>query len=234
MSAWAAIAWLWLHLTAISLLSGVGMVGLMWMLGAPPTVAKLHMGPGLFSFRLFGVRWSFGPLTFGTSLAFTPEDEPEGLRPNPYLSLSFPRRLVAVSSSVLLMLLIAVVCLSPLRALESWLSGFGQMVNVFRASERVEAFLALRPLGFRATLGVLAAKLAALNMLPIPPLSGYLLLREVVGRLRKQAPSEMGSMPIWGFVLTLALWVGWGWGVFHGMRVHGAKYAAAIEAAHRE
>jgi hypothetical protein len=226
MSAWAAIAWLWLLVTSISLTCGLGMVGLCWALGAPPRAARFHVGPSLIAFRLFGVLWSFGPLTFGTSLAFTPEGVPEDSPENPYLRLSFPRRLLALSSSVLGMLLIAGLCLGPQRALAEVLSGFGQVVNVLRAGARVHAFLALWPEGFRLSLGVLAAKLAALNLLPLPPLAGYMLLREVARRLRKRPEAHATSTPVWSFVLLLVLWGGWGWGLYQGLRAQSPKSPA--------
>jgi membrane-associated protease RseP (regulator of RpoE activity) len=224
MNAWAAIAWLWLLFAALSLLSGLGMVALCWALGARPRVVRFHIGPTLLSFRLLGVRWCLGPLPLGTGVAFTQEGEPEDpADPNPYLQLSFPRRLLVISGSVLGLLLIAGVCLSPGQALASVLSGFGQLVNVFQAPERVHAFLALRPEGFRLSLGVLAAKMAALNLLPIPPLAGYVLLREAVRKLRSRPPEDSSALPIWGFVLLLVLWGAWGWGVYKGLRAQSAK-----------
>ncbi|WP_224363027.1 hypothetical protein [Hyalangium versicolor] len=226
MSAWAGIAWLWLHMAAICLLTGLGMVSLLWALGVRPTVVKFHQGPSLFSFRLLGMRWSFGPLPSGNSVSFTPDGAPEETEENPFLRLSFPRRLLAISAGVLGMLLIAVVCLSPARALQSCLSGFEQLVNVPRAAERVEAFLSLRPLGFRTSLGVMAAKLVALNLLPLPPLAGYMLLREVVGKLRGQRPQGMPPLPVWGFVIYMVLWTGWVWGAYKGLRLHEARTVA--------
>ncbi len=228
-----AIAWLWLHATSITLLTGLGMAALCWALGARPTVVRFHVGPTLFAFKLFGARWSLGPLTMGTSLSFNADDEPEGSVPPAWQRLAFPQRLVLISSSVLILLLFACICLGPARALGSMLSGFEQVVNVLRAPERVEAFLSLRPLGVRTTLGVFAAKLAAFNLLPLPPLAGFVLLREVVRTLRKQPPAETTSLPIWGFVLLLVLWGGWAWGGIKGVWNHGAKYEAT-EATRRQ
>jgi hypothetical protein len=62
MSAWVALGWLWLLLTLISLVTGLFMAGACVVAGVRPVVVRFHVGPGLLSFRVAGVRWSLGPL----------------------------------------------------------------------------------------------------------------------------------------------------------------------------
>lgn len=173
MSPWVALAWLWLLLTAINLVSGMMMALVSWGVGAHPEEVRFHQGPSLWAFRFRGVRWSFGPMSFGASVSFERSDSRElEDEDNPFPRLSFPRRLIVSAVGCYGMLPLALVCLLPSRGLAEIASGFEQVVNVFSARQRVVAFFTLlRMEGFWTALGVLSAKLAALNLLPLPPLS---------------------------------------------------------------
>ena len=218
MSAWVALGWLWLLLTLVNLVTGLFMAAACVAAGVRPTVVRFHVGPGLLSFRVAGVRWSFGPLSFGTGITFTPEGQPEDEAHNPYLRLRLGRRLVVIASAALGMLLVAGVCLGPGRALRDFGAGFEQVLNVPLAPERVRAFFALlQSEGFWTAMGVLATKLAVFNLLPLPPMPGFLLLREGLNGLRGKKPSDASSLLIWGLLPTLALTVSWIWGVYQGL-----------------
>lgn len=219
MAPWmTTLAWLWLLATVISLVSGVTMALVSWGVGASLSEVRFHLGPPLFFLRIRGVKWSFGFLNIGASVTY----EALGIRRdgsdnNSFLQLPLPLRLIAHTGTVAGMLLLAVVCLSPARGLAAFTSGFEQVVNVFLARERVGAFLALlRTEGFLPALGVLSAKLAAFNLLPIPPLTGYLMLRELwQGIFKPQIRSD--AVPAWGVLLVLLLLLGWGYGLYEGV-----------------
>lgn len=218
MAPWMALAWLWLLATVISLVSGVTMALVCWGVGASLSEIRFHLGPPLLTFRIRGVKWSFGFLNIGASVTF----EPLGIRRdgsdnNSFLQLPLPLRLIAHTGTVAGMLLLAVACLSPSRALASFTSGFEQVVNVMLARERVTAFFALlRTEGFVPALGVLAAKLAALNLLPVPPLTGYMMLRELWQWMFKPR-IRSDAVPAWGILLVLMLLAGWGFGLYEGL-----------------
>ncbi|WNG60476.1 hypothetical protein F0U59_41565 [Archangium gephyra] len=180
MEPWMALAWLWLMATVISLVSGVVMALVCWSVGASLSELRFHVGPPLLSFRIRGVKWSFGFLNFGASVTFEPLGiRRDGTDNNSFLQLPLFLRLIVHTSTIAGMLLLAVACLSPARGLAAFTSGFEQVVNVLLAQQRVVAFFALlRTEGFWPALGVLSAKLAALNLLPLPPLTGYMMLRE--------------------------------------------------------
>ncbi|MCY1081165.1 site-2 protease family protein [Archangium lansingense] len=218
MSPWMALAWLWLLMTVISLVSGVVMALVCWGVGASLSEVRFHLGPPLLTVRLRGVKWSFGFINTGASVTFEPLGiRRDGTDDNSFLRLALPLRLIALASTVAGMLLLAVACLSPERGLAAFTSGFEQVVNVFLARERVVSFFALlRTEGFVPALGVLSAKLAALNLLPLPPLTGYMLLRELwLAVLRPQIRSN--SVPAWGMTLVLMLFLGWGYGLYEGL-----------------
>lgn len=218
MAPWMALAWLWLLATVISLVSGVVMALVCWGVGASLSEVRFHVGPPLLSFRIRGVKWSLGFLNFAASVTF----EPLGIRRdgsdnNSFLQLPLLLRLIVHASTVAGMLLLAVACLSPARGLAAFTSGFEQVVNVMLARERVVAFLALlRTEGFVPALGVLSAKLAALNLLPLPPLTGYLMLRELwQGIFKARTPNE--GIPAWGILVVLLLFLSWGYGLYEGL-----------------
>jgi peptidase M50-like protein len=218
MAPWMALAWLWLLATVISLVSGVTMALVCWGVGASLSEVRFHVGPPLLSFRIRGVKWSFGFLNLGASVTF----EPLGIRRdgsdnNSFLQLPLILRLIVHTSTVAGMLLLAVACLSPARGLAEFTSGFEQVLNVLLARERVVAFFALlRTEGFVPALGMLSAKLAALNLLPLPPLTGYLMLRELWrGIFTPRTRSD--AVPAWGTLLVLMLLLGWGYGLYEGL-----------------
>jgi membrane-associated protease RseP (regulator of RpoE activity) len=133
--------------------------------------------------------------------------------------LPFARRLLVVPSAAVGMLLVAGICLGPERALRDFGAGFEQALNVPLAPGRVRAFFALlQAEGFWMAMGVLATKLAVFNLLPLPPMSGFLLLSEGINRLRGKKPSEASSLFLWGLLPTLALTASWIWGVYEGLR----------------
>ena len=182
------------------------MVLLVWgVLGVRPREVRFHTGPSLFAFHWREVRWSFGPLP-GNRMDFEPERvDPEGVETNGYTRLPLPHRLLAVVSTFLGMLLLALICLSPSRGLVSILSGFAQMLNVFDAYAHVLGFfLCLKTEGFWVALGVLAAKFTALNLLPVPPLPGYQLGFEF-WRPRHVSSWVLGV----GWGLMFLLWLVW-------------------------
>lgn len=218
MEPWMALAWLWLMATVISLVSGVVMALVCWGVGASLSELRFHVGPPLLSFRIRGVKWSFGFLNFGASVTFEPLGiRRDGTDNNSFLQLPLILRLIVHTSTIAGMLLLAVACLSPARGLAAFTSGFEQVVNVLLAQQRVVAFFALlRTEGFWPALGVLSAKLAALNLLPLPPLTGYMMLREFWrGLFRSRTGNE--GVPAWGMVLVLLLFLGWGHGLYAGL-----------------
>lgn len=218
MSPWIALAWLWLLFTVISFVSGMVMALVSRGVGASLAEVRFHVGPPLLTLRLLGIKWSFGLLNFGASVTF----EALGLRrdgtdDNSFLRLSLPLRLIAHTGTLLGMFLPALVCLSPERALAELSSGFEQVVNVLLARDRVVAFFALlRTAGFGTALGVLSAKLTALNLLPVPSLTGYLILRELWQGVSKPQ-IRTGALPLWGVTLVLMLLLGWGYGLYEGL-----------------
>lgn len=218
MSSWVALAWLWLLLTVITLVSGLVMALVSWGVGAHPVEIRFHQGPSLWAFRFRGIRWSFGPLTFGTSASFKRSDS-RGLddEENPFPGLSFPRRLILSAVGCYGAILLALVFLLPSRGLAEIGSGFEQVVNVFSARQRVVAFFTLlQAEGFWTALGVLSAKAAALNLLPFPAMSGFNLLREVWGSMGEpRKPSE--RFMSWSFTVMILLWGGWAFGLFLGL-----------------
>jgi hypothetical protein len=218
MSPWMALAWLWLLMTVISLASGVMMALVCWSVGASLSEVRFHLGPPLLTLRLLGVKWSFGFLNTGANVVFEPLGiRRDGTDDNSFLRLALPLRLIALASTVAGMLLLAVGCLSPERGLAAFTSGFEQVVNILLARERVAAFFALlRTEGFWPALGMLSAKLAALNLLPLPPLTGYMLLRELwQGIFTPRTRNE--GVPTWGITLVLLLLLGWGYGLYEGI-----------------
>lgn len=227
MSPWMALAWLWLLMAVITLSSGLVMAFVTWGVGARPEEIRFHLGPSVFAFRALGIRWSFSPLAFGTSMSFTPpgSSETPGMDvDNAFTRLSLPRRLIAVASTFLGMILLALVCLPPSRGLAEMASGFEQSVNIVLAPERVIAFFALLGTeGFWPALGVLSAKLAALNLLPLPPLSGFMLLREVWVSLTRSR-TQSNRLSSWSVTVMLMLYAGWAFGLYEGLsslRAHG-------------
>lgn len=206
-------------LALLNLVMGLFMAVACGAAGARPTVVRFHVGPAQLSFRLAGIRWSFGLLSTGTSISFTPEGQPEDEALSPYVKLPRARRLLVIPSGVLGMLLVAGGCLGPERALLAFGSGFEQALNVPLAPERVRAFFALlQAEGFWTAMGVLASKLAVFNLLPIPPMAGYMLLREGVSALRGRKSLEAPALMVVGLLAMLVLTVSWVWGLYQGLR----------------
>jgi membrane-associated protease RseP (regulator of RpoE activity) len=223
MSPWMALAWLLLLVNLLTLVMTVFMVSASRAMGAPPDEVRIGMGPRLLSRRFLGAQWIIRAIPNGVSLLHKPLGAEESeVEDNALTRLSPPRRMLVTASASTGLLLLALVCLPPARALEAFTSGFEHMVNLVRAPERVAAFFTLLETeGFRSALGVLAVKFAAYNLLPIPLFSGFALLRDLwlwLSRRQRVSPRVTGGSNIFGLVVALVLSAGWAHGLYRGLR----------------
>ncbi|ABF86698.1 hypothetical protein MXAN_5067 [Myxococcus xanthus DK 1622] len=197
------LLWLWMLFFAVNALWALAQTAVASTLGARPVSVVLGYGPTLLSARLGSILWAFRPLALGSAVSF---DEPVEGAPakSRLLQLSPPLHAAVILLPWAVQVAIAMACLGSTEALRQFVSGFAVPFEPSLLPGRVERFLALlRDGDLLRAWGLMSAKLAALNLLPLPALAGgtFLLLP-----WRKGYPVWAGLLGILG-LLAAVPWV---------------------------
>jgi len=197
------LVWLWVLFFAVNALWALAQAAVASSLGARPVSVVLGYGPTLRSARLGGILWAFRPLALGSAVSF---DEPVEGAParSRLLQLSPPLHAAVILLPWAVQVAIAMACLGTSEALRHFVSGFAIPFEPSLLPGRVERFVALlRDGDLLRAWGLMSAKLAALNLLPLPALAGgtFLLLP-----WRKGYPVWAGLLGILG-LLAAVPWV---------------------------
>ena len=174
----APFLWLWMLFFAINVLWALAQAAVASTLGARPVLVDLGIGPILLTGRLGGIVWSFRPIAVASAVGFTEEAEDAPKR-NRLQQLSLPMHGAVILLPWVTQVFIAMACLGATEALHQFVHGFTLPFEFSALPRRIETLVALLRNGelLRAW-GLMSAKLAALNLLPLPILAGgqFLLL----------------------------------------------------------
>jgi hypothetical protein len=168
-------------------------------LGGRATAAQIGV-PRVFRFKLAGVDVQLGLLPVVSSVTLLgrgPADTYDG--PGSFRRLGLARRLAILLGPWIIALAVAVACLTPARAFASFANAFPQLLFVLDPTPLVRGFLAvLRDEPWSITAGVLFAKLAAMNLLPLSTLAGGAALHEIALTLRpREKPEDEAPSALW-------------------------------------
>lgn len=174
----APFLWLWMLFFAINVLWALAQAAVASTLGARPVLVDLGIGPILLTGRLGGIVWSFRPIAVASAVGFTEEAEDAPKR-NRLQQLSLPMHGAVILLPWVTQVFIAMACLGATEGLHQFVHGFTLPFELSALPRRIETLVALLRNGelLRAW-GLMSAKLAALNLLPLPILAGgqFLLL----------------------------------------------------------
>jgi hypothetical protein len=153
------------------------------LLGANAEAARLGFGPRLFAFSIGGTKVEVSAVPLVAWVALEGMADAEG-PPVGFRAMHPLRRVAVVLGSWVLPALVAVLLIGPGRAAHHLVVALPQEVRVLVYPEP-DAWAALwkayLALSFPAALGVFLARLIAINLLPLPALSGGLALRPLIG-----------------------------------------------------
>jgi hypothetical protein len=167
----------------------------------------IHIGvPRVFRFKLAGSDIELGIVPIVASVTLLgrgPADTYDG--PGSFRHLGLARRLAILLGPWLLTLLIAVLCLAPARAFTSFANAFPQILFVLDPTPLVRGFLrVLRTEPWFITVGVLCAKLTAMNLLPLSALAGGAALEEIAATFKPPAkPGDEAPRALWPILSML-------------------------------
>jgi membrane-associated protease RseP (regulator of RpoE activity) len=125
------------------------------------------------------------------------------------------RRILIVAAGTLAVLAVASACLGPRAGIRSVGHGFRQVVRGGLAPEAIGAPLVrsmlhvIRTRPWRTGLGTIAAKMAALNLLPLLPLDGGQILWNLVQWRRRVSDRITFGVTYVGLLASLILCCGW-------------------------
>jgi membrane-associated protease RseP (regulator of RpoE activity) len=198
-----------------------------WRLGATVEEVSLFFSPVLIRFRYRGVDYRVGAIPMGGSVRFKGDrDEPKGpeeilfaadMEPPGFHELHPLRRVAIAAAGCAALVVVGALCLGPWASVRSLGRGFVQLIPfapwapawVPGGRQLAARFLALiRDGPFRIALGVLAAKMAAINLLPLPPLNGGAIILTLVG-WRKRLPEKAEIAATYVGLLALLILVGY-------------------------
>jgi membrane-associated protease RseP (regulator of RpoE activity) len=199
-----------------------------WWVGATVEEVSFFFGPTLFRFLYRGVSYRLGAVPVGGFVKFKAEREKNkdseqilfaaDMEPPGFHDLHPLKQTLIAASGCAALLALAALCLGPWAAVRSLGRGFVQLIPfapwtpawVPRGRELALRFMALLQEGpFRVALGVMAAKLAAANLLPWPPLNGGMILTSILGWRKGLSENVLLVMTYVGLCVSLTLFVYW-------------------------
>jgi hypothetical protein len=176
-------------------------------LGGRATEAQLG-ALRVFRFKLAGSEIKLGLLPVVASVTLlgrAPADTYDG--PDSFRRLGLERRLAILLGPWVLTLLIAVLCLAPARAFASFANAFPQLFFALDLTPLIRGFLrVVNAEPWFITVGVLCAKLTAINLLPLSTLAGGAALQEIAVTLRPPPkPGDEAPRALWPILSLLFL-----------------------------
>jgi len=195
-----------------------------WRVGATVEEVSFFFGWILIRFRYRGVSYRVGVIPMGGSVRFKGDrDKPKSteeilfaadMEPPGFCDLHPLKRVVIAASGCAALLTMAALCLGLWASVRSLGRGFVQLIPfapwtpawVPEGKELAGHFVSLFRHGpFRVALGVLAVKLTAFNLLPLPPLNGGMIVTYLLG-WRKELPENAEiAVTYVGLVVSLIL-----------------------------
>ncbi|AKF82775.1 hypothetical protein MFUL124B02_30305 [Myxococcus fulvus 124B02] len=204
----ALIFWLWMLFFTVNALWALSQAAVASSFGVRPTRVKLGVGPRLFTLSLGGIQWALRPLVpFGSAVSFE-EETAEGAS-KPPVDNRLRQLPVALHAGTILLpwavlVGVAMACLGPGEGLRHFLSGFALPFQLSLLPERIERFVTLLRDGelLRAW-GLLSAKVAAANLLPLPVLAGGSLVMLPWRNQRERVPVWAASLNLLAMAFAL-------------------------------
>jgi membrane-associated protease RseP (regulator of RpoE activity) len=174
-----------------------------WLMGAKVEKITIFSGPKLFRTKIKGIEVAMYCIPTGSSVGFKHLDK-----------LKTPARIIVAASGSLILLLLASNLLGLNRGYQSFLSGFTQFFAGVMPLSRGQYLLGRlaetannEPVP--TLLAVIAVKIAAFNLLPLPALNGGHILNDLL-RLIIDLPDKLWErLNIFGFLAILAVGLGW-------------------------
>ena len=147
---------------------------------------EVFFGTKLAVVHIKGVQLSLGWIPTGGSVAFPDLEGSQG-KSDQGVGLSLAWRIMIIASGPIAVFLVACCCIGSEEAARSLFLGFPQILEgAFAPLSKGEALVGqaidlFQREGFVITFGVMATKITASNLLPVPPANGGQLLMEVFG-----------------------------------------------------
>jgi hypothetical protein len=196
---------------------------LMRAVGGRARAAQIGAGR-VARFKIAGTQVDLGlipGLSSVTLIGRAPDDTDDS--PGSWRRLGLARRLIILLGPWVVTLSIAVLCLSPARALTSFMRAVPQILFVLDTTPLVRGFLRVMASDpVYVVLGVLCAKLTAMNLLPLPSLAGGAALQEIAAALRPatktEKPATRGVWTVVGVLFVFFYIVGrFAWGLIKAL-----------------
>ncbi|MCY1002213.1 hypothetical protein OWM54_34175 [Myxococcus sp. MISCRS1] len=211
----ALLFWLWMLFFTVNALWALSQAAVASSFGVRPTLVKLGVGPRLFTLSLGGIQWALRPLVpFGSAVSFEDptQDAASSKAPadNRLRQLPVARHAATIVLPWAVLVGVAMACLGPGEGLRHFVTGFALPFQVSLLPERIERFVAvLRDGELLRAWGLLSAKVAAANLLPLPVLAGGSLVMLPWRNQRERVPVWAASLNLlmMAFALPWACYV---------------------------
>jgi hypothetical protein len=185
------------------------------VLGARPRVVRLFVGPAILRFEVRGIRFELGVFPTGGFVNFNAGEVDAFAQLHP-----LSRAAVAAAGNFVLI----AIGFALGAALGSFVRGFEQcVIGAIQPGERgaqmlrsLFSMIAQDPV---YAAGVLAMKVAAFNLLPLPSLNGFQILWAVAALIPSRRDAQMpAAFAFVGVVLLLAIFIGWTIALYFAVR----------------
>lgn len=179
----------------------LGMAAAGWLIGAEIETISLFYSPRILRSKFGSTEFTVGLIPFGGFVKFN--DNFQKVHPL--------KRMFVASSGCVLLLIVASVALGFSGAFHKFLSGFAQVLFVVLSPRSYGSqllssgydFLKISP--FLACLGLVASKMAAANMLPLPVLNGGDIILILAGWIKPIPERVRERIQQFGFLVALGV-----------------------------
>jgi membrane-associated protease RseP (regulator of RpoE activity) len=185
------------------------------MLGAGILEIGIFVGPALFKTNIRGLDFRLNLLPIGSYVKYQDaRSEPASRGKSLQDFHPLIRALIASAGSIAL-LLVAAICLGPTAAFQHTVSGFVQIISGAFSPSAIGAGLLQLLYQFvsteslPATLGLVATKETAFNLLPIPILNGGDIILNIVSCVKRISDRARDKVNSLGLVLLLVIYACW-------------------------
>ena len=183
----------------------VGFIAASLLFGVQFEEINIFFGPRVKTINVGNVVLNIGAIPWGGNVKFCDEIQ----------SLHSVKRLFMLISGPSLLVMMAMVAFGVPEGFQKVLNGFYQLFyGAFSPRTYGSQYLLslcefVRVNTLSASLGLIASKVAAFNLLPFPTLTGGMIVMTILNRIRPMSMLATERIQIFGLLILLILLVGW-------------------------
>ena len=182
-----------------------GMIAASLLFGAHIEEINIFFGPRIKKIKVGNIVLNIGAIPWGGNVKFSDEIQ----------SLHWVKRIVMLICGPILLVMMAVMAFGVPDGFQKFLNGFYQLFygafspRTYGSQYLLALYEFVRVNTLSATLGLIASKAAAFNLLPFPTLTGGVIVMTILNRIRPMSILVNERIQLSGLLILLIFLVSW-------------------------